>query len=137
MRIIICMLAETVEILRGASDPTRLRLLNLLIHNGELCVCDLERALEADQPLVSRHLAYLKHSGWVTSRRERTWVLYSLSPKLTDAAKAVLSVVRKEGELDDVLLADRRRLESLISAGSCRSLPGLPIATAAGGSRRE
>jgi len=48
----------------GFADPTRLRILNLLAA-GELCVCDLVELLDLPQPLVSRHLAYLRaRNSW-------------------------------------------------------------------------
>jgi len=51
------------------SDPTRLRLLNLLA-GGDTCVCELTDTLRVVQPKVSRHLARLKRAGLVDARRE-------------------------------------------------------------------
>lgn len=109
-------------LLRALSDPTRLRLLNLLADKGKVCVCDLERAIETGQANVSRHLAYMKNAGWVESRRERTWVFYSLRPDLGEAATAILSVLQKEWEGQDLFRADRARLDKLIEGGVCHSL---------------
>ncbi len=64
---------------RAFSDPTRLRLLHLLHIHSELCVCDLVFVLELPQPLVSRHLAYLKRAGLVQDRRVGPWKHYSLT----------------------------------------------------------
>ncbi|HEY2586192.1 MAG TPA: metalloregulator ArsR/SmtB family transcription factor [Tepidisphaeraceae bacterium] len=66
---------------RAFSDRTRLRVLNLL-KTGELCVCDLVRAIGVPQPKVSRHLAYLRRAGLVTSRREGLWMYYQLAPAM-------------------------------------------------------
>lgn len=66
---------------RAFSDRTRLRILNLLTP-GELCVCDLVRVIGAPQPKISRHLAYLRKSGLVTSRREGLWMYYRLAPAI-------------------------------------------------------
>jgi ArsR family transcriptional regulator, arsenate/arsenite/antimonite-responsive transcriptional repressor len=63
---------------RAFSDPTRLRILNLLLA-GELCVCDIVNTLGIPQPTASRHLAYLKQSGLVASRRDGLWIHYKLS----------------------------------------------------------
>jgi len=63
---------------RAFSDRTRLRILNLL-RPGELCVCDLVRVLDVPQPKVSRHLAYLRKAGLVTSRKEGFWAYYELA----------------------------------------------------------
>ena len=64
---------------RAFSDRTRLRILNLL-GGGELCVCDLVRVIGVPQPKVSRHLAYLRKAGLVTSRKEGLWMYYELAP---------------------------------------------------------
>jgi ArsR family transcriptional regulator len=63
---------------RAFSDPTRLRILNLLLA-GELCVCDIVSTLGIPQPTASRHLAYLKRSGLVLSRRDGLWIHYKLA----------------------------------------------------------
>lgn len=67
------------EVFRALSDPTRLRILNLL-KGGELCVCDLVDILEMPQPTVSRHLAYLRKTGLVLTRKEGHWNYYRLAP---------------------------------------------------------
>jgi ArsR family transcriptional regulator len=64
---------------RAFSDRTRLRILNLL-GGGELCVCDLVDVLGVPQPKASRHLAYLRKAGLVTSRKDGYWSYYELAP---------------------------------------------------------
>ena len=44
------------------ASPTRLRILNLLQQQKEICVCDLCCVLEEPQPKVSRHLALLERA---------------------------------------------------------------------------
>ena len=47
---------------RAFSDRTRLRILHAL-QDGELCVGDIVAILEAPQPRISRHLAYLRKAN--------------------------------------------------------------------------
>lgn len=61
------------------SDASRRHILALLITKGELCVCELVAALDDTQPKVSRHLGVLREAGWVKTRREGTWMFYSLA----------------------------------------------------------
>jgi len=61
------------------SDPTRLRILELLQERGELSVGELVRALEQSQPRVSNHLACLRWCGFVHTRREHPSVLYRVA----------------------------------------------------------
>ena len=67
---------------RAFSDPTRLRILNLL-RAGELCVCDLVRIIRVPQPKISRHLAYLRKSRLVIGRKDGLWMHYKLAPAKT------------------------------------------------------
>ena len=61
------------------ADPTRRRILALLLAREELCVCELTAALEEIQPKISRHLGVMKGAGLVTSRREGTWMHYRMA----------------------------------------------------------
>ncbi len=70
---------QIAEHLKALSDETRLRILNLLLHMPSMRVMDLVNILEEPQSKVSRHLAYLKRSGWVEDRRVDQWVYYRLS----------------------------------------------------------
>lgn len=63
---------------KGLADETRLRILALLLA-GELCVCEIMAALELPQSTVSRHLAYLRKSGWVVDRKQGVWAYYRLA----------------------------------------------------------
>lgn len=77
----------------GLADPTRVRILNLLA-TGELCVCDLVAVLELPQPLVSRHLAYLRRSGWVEATRGPRLAHYRLLPAADESHAALLTWIR-------------------------------------------
>ncbi len=74
-------IAATAQLFKALGDKTRLKMVGLLTH-GELCVCDLMAVLELPQSTVSRHLAYLKNSGWVIGRRSGKWMYYRLNPDL-------------------------------------------------------
>lgn len=73
---------QMTELLKACADQTRLRLLNLLTQQGEICVCYFVDVLGTSQPTVSRHLAYLKRAGLVTDRKDGLWVHYRLAESL-------------------------------------------------------
>lgn len=77
-------------IFKALADETRLRIL-LLLHDGELCVCEIIAALELPQSTVSRHLAYLKRTGWVRDRKQGVWMYYRL--KGDDGLRSALTAV--------------------------------------------
>lgn len=65
---------------KALGEETRLKMIGLL-KEGELCVCDFMEVLDLVQSTTSRHLAYLKNSGWVVGRREGKWMYYRLHPQ--------------------------------------------------------
>lgn len=105
-------------IFRALSDRTRLRILNLL-QDGELCVCDLVDVLDAPQPTISRHLAYLRKAGLVIARKDGLWSYYRLTEarsELHERLLECLAACRQEApELD----RDLRRLRSLDRPNCC------------------
>ncbi|MDP2562413.1 metalloregulator ArsR/SmtB family transcription factor [Psychrobium sp. 1_MG-2023] len=76
---------------KALADDTRLKTLLLLSAEQELCVCELMVALNLSQPKISRHLALLKEANLVHSRRQGTWVFYSLSASLEPWQQQLLS----------------------------------------------
>jgi ArsR family transcriptional regulator len=71
-------------------DPIRRRILALLLIHDERCVCDLNAALDAPQPKVSRHLGVLREAGLVLARREGVWMYYRLHPEIPAWAMRIL-----------------------------------------------
>ena len=107
------------ELFAAMSDPTRLRLLSLIQHNGEICVCDLIEITELPQPKVSRHLATLRHAGLVTDRREGQWMHYSMASPETDLHRTLVGALKKAHESVPELRQDLAKLAS----ASCCNLP--------------
>jgi DNA-binding transcriptional ArsR family regulator len=98
-------------LLRALSDDTRLRIFALLT-KAELCVCEIEDILDLSQSLVSNHLAVLRRTGLVESRRDAEdarWVFYRANAAATAALRERL------GALLEVQAApgDRRRAEEV------------------------
>lgn len=86
-------LPQMAALFKACADQTRLRLLNLLAAEGEVCVCHLVDVLETNQPKVSRHLAYLKRAGLVSDRKDSLWVYYRLSDSLAAQASRLVECV--------------------------------------------
>ena len=83
----------SLEVLFAAlADETRLQLVGLLAQQ-DLCVCDLVDTLEDLQPKISRHLAYLRRVGIVTTERHGKWIRYGLQRPLPDALKLLLPLI--------------------------------------------
>ena len=70
--------AEFAALFKALSEPVRLRIIYIMLQRGELCVCDIVDSLALSQSVVSRHLAYLRNNGLVSTRRDGVWVYYEL-----------------------------------------------------------
>lgn len=118
-------MARLDAILSAAGEPTRLRILNLLLC-GSICVCDLQAVLEVPQPTVSRHLAALRHAGLVEDSRVGPRVFYSLARPSTSALRAFLKFLRVAVMEEPALLTDVARLRACVRARSSRAACALP-----------
>lgn len=61
------------------SDPSRVRLLSVLLEAGELCVCDLAAACGSSESAVSHALRLLRANRVVRVRRSGRRAYYSLA----------------------------------------------------------
>lgn len=107
------------DVFRAFADPTRLRLLALLLERKELCVCDLCEAIGESQPKVSRHLSALRRARLVDVRREGKWKFYAITAPPTSLHRTLLRCVRRCLREVDELAADRRRLDGLVLRRRC------------------
>lgn len=107
------------KLFRALGDETRLRIVALLSH-GELCVCHIEKALELSQPNVSRQLGILRHSGIVDTRRDGSWMYYSLAPQEHDSVKAMLERLIALFGAERAIRADHTKLRKSCGPGACK-----------------
>jgi ArsR family transcriptional regulator len=97
------------QIFLACSDTARLRILQLILTNGEMCITDLETILEFTQAKTSRHLIYLKNSGILTSRKYNQWVFYQFKDEVLDIVRQMLQFLQR----DPVLQKDQETFITL------------------------
>ncbi|MEJ5172096.1 MAG: metalloregulator ArsR/SmtB family transcription factor [Hydrogenothermaceae bacterium] len=61
------------------SDKTRLKIVKILLDNGEVCVCNLQRVFNTSQPKISFHMRILRDAGIVRGEKRGKWVYYKLN----------------------------------------------------------
>jgi ArsR family transcriptional regulator len=113
-------LDEMETLFQALGDRTRLRILGLLL-TGEVCVCDIHESLKIPQPKASRHLAYLRRSGLVDTRRDGLWVHYRLAHGADPVLAAITDAVRHALTHVDVVQKDGERLKN--RTGCCLPTP--------------
>ena len=114
-------LVQMESLFKALADATRLRILGLLL-TGEVCVCDIHESLKIPQPKASRHLAYLRRSGLVETRRDGLWIHYRLGTLADPVLAAIGDAVRHALTHMDTVLRDGERLQK--RTGCCVPAPG-------------
>ena len=75
------------------ADPSRRRVLDILVARGATTPTALAAALPFTRQAVSKHLAVLQESALVESRREGREVHYAVRPERLDAAARAMAAV--------------------------------------------
>ncbi len=75
---------EPLELFKVLSDPTRLKLFQILFQKESRCVGELVEILDQPQPTISRHLNHLRKLGILNCVRDGTWMWYEVADNLPE-----------------------------------------------------
>ncbi len=101
------------DILKTLSDPTRVRLLALLMRE-ELSVAELQEILGMGQSRISSQLALLRQANLVSDRREGKKAFYSLRATLTEKTLALVRAATDSVAALPLLAEDRESLDRIL-----------------------
>lgn len=112
-------LEKTVDVLKAAGEPTRMRLLALLFE-GDLTVTDMTDILGQSQPRISRHLKLLTEAGLIERFQEGAWAYFRLigDGRPHTLARQIISNVSPD---DPLLSRDHERLLAVKKARAERA----------------
>ena len=99
------------QIFKACSEEARIRILNLIIFQNEMCISDLEQVLNYTQTKTSRHISYLKNSGLLKTRKQDQWVWYSVKDEMKDILIQMFEFLEKDHSLKE----DVETLKTLFS----------------------
>jgi ArsR family transcriptional regulator, arsenate/arsenite/antimonite-responsive transcriptional repressor len=114
-------LSELDRLFKALADPTRLRILGLLL-TGEVCVCHIHESLRIPQPKASRHLAYLRRAGLVDTRRDGLWIHYRLAVSDDPVVRIIQQAVAHSLRHVEAVEKDADRLQK--KTGCCLPVVG-------------
>jgi ArsR family transcriptional regulator len=111
---------DLIKATKALSDETRLRILNVLLER-ECCVCEVMQALDISQSRASRNLGILQGAGFLTAKRDGTWIVYSVDWQTANHYAASLAkLFRSSPTADEVMAQDKERLRKAERVGpSC------------------
>jgi len=101
---------ELIKLFKALSDETRIRILKVLLER-ECCVCEVMQALDISQSRASRNLGILENAGFVKSRRDGLWIVYSIDKQTMNSHAAPLTeMLRSSLVNDEIISQDRKKL---------------------------
>lgn len=69
---------EYVPIIKAISDPTRLKIIDML-SCGELCACDILESVDISQSTLSYHMNILTECKLINGIKDGSWMRYSIN----------------------------------------------------------
>ena len=102
------------ELWAAVADPTRRRMLDVLLTEGEGTATTLARDLPVTRQAVAKHLAVLHRAGLVEGARQGREVRYAVRPQQLDAAARSMASVA--ARWDQRLMAIKQIAESTARA---------------------
>ena len=108
---------DLIRAVKAISDETRIRILKVLLER-ECCVCEVMRALNISQSRASRNLGILEGAGFIKSRRDGLWIVYSVDKQMVNGYAASLTEMLRNSPLnEEIVLQDRQRLSHAVRVG--------------------
>ncbi len=89
--------AEYALLFKALSDETRLKIVEML-SCGEMCACDILASFAISQPTLSYHMKILNDSGLIHSRKEGSWMKYSIDVEKAEEAKSFWEHITTEAK---------------------------------------
>lgn len=89
------------QVLKALSDESRVRILNLIYFNKEMCISDLEQILDFTQTKVSRHMSYLKNAGLLRYRKRDQWIYYYIKEEYFTIVEQLMALFEKDQILEE------------------------------------
>jgi len=87
---------QPLELFKVLSDPTRLKIFQILYNKESRCVGELVEILDQPQPTISRHLNHLKKLGILNCVRDGTWMWYEVANDLPEWCQDILDTTYKQ-----------------------------------------
>ena len=112
---------DLIKAIKALSDETRLRILALLLER-ECCVCEVMQALDISQSRTSRNLGILQEAGFLRTKRDGVWIVYSIDWQATNRYATSLAKLTRDYLISNGVSAqDRERLKHTKRIGpGCR-----------------
>ena len=75
---------QAVKIFKALADPTRYKIIRLLVERTELSCGDFDKEFDISKPALSNHYRILENAGLILTRKRGQHVIVSLNEEVLD-----------------------------------------------------
>lgn len=75
---------QAVKIFKALADPTRYKIIKMLVKRGELSCADFDQVFSLSKPAMSHHYRVLENSGLVLTRKEGLHIFVRLNEEVLE-----------------------------------------------------
>jgi ArsR family transcriptional regulator len=106
-------LKQIIKVLKALSDENRIRIICLLKHKKDLCVCEITEIIGLAQPTISSHLKLLENAVLIESYKSGLWVNYNISPHLDSFSAEFIETLYKNLKKDKQIKSDLEKIKNI------------------------
>lgn len=114
-----CRIEDASKLFKSLSDPTRIRILNLLWQEA-LCVCEIIEIIKLAPSTVSKHLSLMSSALVLDSKKEGKWVYYKINKTRSiqySTVKLIMEALKKDKQLE----LDLQKLKKIKKGAICKT----------------
>lgn len=82
--------ANVIEMMAVLTEPTRIKILQLISSEGEMCAKNILPQFQITQPTLSHHLNLLLESDVIKARKDGRFVYYSVNKEAIESIRKLL-----------------------------------------------
>jgi len=75
---------QAVKVFKALADPTRYRIIKLLVERGEMGCVDFDKAFSYSKSAMSHHYRILENANLINARKEGQHVQFSINRETLD-----------------------------------------------------
>ena len=113
------------NLMKALAHPTRIQILEVILAEGESCVCHLEARLGQRQAYISQQLAKLRQAGLVVDRREGLNVYYGVvNNELEGLIKVTKQFIKSRAQAEGLEITFKQILTASTEECDCPKCEG-------------
>jgi len=111
---------QTIKLIKALADENRVRIICLLKHKRDICVCEITSIIGLAQSTISSHLKLLENAGLIESYKDGLWVNYNISSNLDPLSSEFIESLYNNLANDKKVKSDFEKIRKICRDTICK-----------------